>query len=136
MPPKQEDEHVEVPLNDEDEELAKNEIPEDMRPREQEPTFFSDHRGNLKAVNMVVRHPCKIFWLILIMCFGLAFLLQVLVWRTAEDGNPFTAPEVRNLFDHEIDMESISIQNYSHIYSLHRRTSTISATSDLFSMTV
>jgi hypothetical protein len=100
MPPREEgeelalaDEHVEVPLNDKDEELAKNEIPEDMRPREQEPTFFSDHRGNLKAVNMVVRHPCKIFWLILIMCFGLAFLLQVLVFRTAEGGNPFTAPE-------------------------------------------
>jgi len=28
------------------------------------PSFFTDDRGNLKAVNFIVRNPCKVFWLI------------------------------------------------------------------------
>eukprot|EP00986_Skeletonema_menzelii_P018265 scaffold26611_cov114-Skeletonema_menzelii.AAC.1 len=28
---------------------------------------WSDERGNLKVVNMVVRNPCKIFWLIIVL---------------------------------------------------------------------
>ena len=54
---------------------------------------FTDERGNLKAVNLVVRHPCLIFWVLLCLCIGIAFLLQILVFRTVENGNPFTDPE-------------------------------------------
>ena len=28
------------------------------------PSFFTDDRGNLKAVNFIVRNPCKVFWMI------------------------------------------------------------------------
>jgi len=102
MPPKEEDplEHGKALENVE----VGNAWPEEgvagdvkMKARTQAPTLFSDERGNLKAVNMVCRHPCKIFWSLMILCFAISFLLQVLVFRTAEDGNPFTAPE--NEFD-------------------------------------
>jgi hypothetical protein len=65
--------------------------------RQKAPTFFSDERGNLKAVNLVVRNPCKIFWVIMVSCILISFLLNILVFRTAEDGNPITTPE--NEFD-------------------------------------
>jgi hypothetical protein len=48
------------------------------------PSFFTDHRGNLKAVNLVVRKPCLIFSLLIAICLLLTFLLNVLVFRTAE----------------------------------------------------
>jgi len=73
------------------------------------PSFFTDDRGNLKAVNLVVRNPCLIFWLILILCFVIAFLLQVLVFRAAEGGSPFTVP--RNEFD-LADVRSIQYDSY------------------------
>ena len=56
------------------------------------PSFFTNDRGNLKAVALVVRHPCLIFWLILLFCFALTAGLQFLVFRTAENGVPFTPP--------------------------------------------
>jgi hypothetical protein len=87
-------EEVETPVEGDDE----------MKQRQQEPTFFSDERGNLKAVNMVVRNPCKIFWLIMVSCILISFLLNVLVFRTAEDGIPITSPE--NEFDLD-DLRSI-----------------------------
>ena len=58
----------------------------------QKKTFWTDERGNLKVVNLVVRHPCKIFWLIIAIILALTFALNVLVFRTAENGNPFTLP--------------------------------------------
>lgn len=113
MPPKEEQdpvepqqgdvENVEVGGNSADEDVAADDDDE-MKPRTQEPTFFSDDRGNLKAVNMVCRHPCKIFWVLMILCFAISFLLQILVFRTAEDGNPFTPPQ--NEFDLK-DLRSI-----------------------------
>lgn len=57
-----------------------------------EPTCFSDARGNLKVVNTIVRHPCKVFWLMIVLCIALSFILQLLVFATAKDGNPFTEP--------------------------------------------
>lgn len=53
---------------------------------------WSDSRGNLKVVNLVVRNPCKIFWLIIVIVMALTFMLNVLVFRKAENGNPFTLP--------------------------------------------
>lgn len=53
---------------------------------------WTDERGNLKVVNMVVRHPCKIFWIIIILVLVLTFILNAAVFRTAENGNPFTLP--------------------------------------------
>mmetsp|Transcript_31945 Transcript_31945/g.77487 ORF Transcript_31945/g.77487 Transcript_31945/m.77487 type:complete len:349 (+) Transcript_31945:1334-2380(+) len=71
---------------------------DEMKPREQEPTWFSDHRGNLKVVNTVVRHPCKILWALMLMCFLISFALYGLV---LSEGNPFRAPG--NEFDiHDI----------------------------------
>ena len=60
-------------------------------------TLWSDERGNLKVVNLIVNNPCKIFWLIILLVIALSFILVVVVFRTAEDGNPFTLP--RNEFD-------------------------------------
>jgi hypothetical protein len=67
-------------------------------------TFWSDERGNLKVVNIVVRNPCKIFWLIIAVVIALTFILNVAVFRTAENGNPFTLPG--NEFD-LLDVRSI-----------------------------
>ena len=53
------------------------------------PTWFSDDKGNLKVVNMVVRHPCGIFWTILAICILIQFLLIAVVFR---NGNPFSEP--------------------------------------------
>lgn len=65
---------------------------------------WSDERGNLKVVNMVVRNPCKIFWLIIVLVLVLTFILNAAVFRTAENGNPFTLPG--NEFD-LMDVRSI-----------------------------
>ena len=65
---------------------------------------WTDERGNLKVVNMVVRHPCKIFWLIIVLVLVLTFILNAAVFRTAENGNPFTLPG--NEFD-LLDVRSI-----------------------------
>lgn len=61
----------------------------EMKPREQEPTWFADRRGNLKVVNTVVRHPCKILWALMLMCLLLVFALYRIV---LSEGNPFRAP--------------------------------------------
>lgn len=45
------------------------------------PSFFTNERGNLKAVAFVIRNPCAIFWLLIVMCFVISFMLQVLVFR-------------------------------------------------------
>jgi hypothetical protein len=92
-------EEVETPVIGDDE----------MKQRQQEPTFFSDERGNLKAVNLVVRHPCKIFWLIMVSCILMTFLLQVLVFATAEDGIPITSP------DNEFDIDDLRSIQYDSL---------------------
>ena len=51
-----------------------------------------DEHGNLKAVNFVIRRPCAIFSFLIAICLFLTFLLNILVFRTAKDGNPFTVP--------------------------------------------
>eukprot|EP01082_Thalassiosira_pseudonana_P011165 g10693.t1 g10693 contig4:2350344-2354045(-) len=71
--------------------------PFDFEAATQKPTLFTDERGNLKIINFVVRRPCTIFWLIIVLCVALSFLLNILVFRQAENGNPFTVPE--NEFD-------------------------------------
>lgn len=55
------------------------------------PSFFTNERGNLKAVSFVVRHPCAVFAIVLGTCVLVAFLLQVMVLRTA-DNYGFTLP--------------------------------------------
>eukprot|EP00980_Cylindrotheca_fusiformis_P001337 scaffold338_cov116-Cylindrotheca_fusiformis.AAC.2 len=77
---------------------------DEMKPREQKPSFFTDNRGNLRVVNVVVHHPCKIFWGIIFLCILLSVGLQLLVFAEAEDGSPFTSPE--NEFDID-DIRSI-----------------------------
>jgi predicted RND superfamily exporter protein len=64
---------------------------------QREASMWSDERGNLKAVNLLLRAPCKIFILIILFCLLLSFLLNILVFRQAENGNPFTPPS--NEFD-------------------------------------
>eukprot|EP00581_Thalassiosira_minuscula_P028224 CAMPEP_0183756486 /NCGR_PEP_ID=MMETSP0739-20130205/5061_1 /TAXON_ID=385413 /ORGANISM="Thalassiosira miniscula, Strain CCMP1093" /LENGTH=1155 /DNA_ID=CAMNT_0025993693 /DNA_START=45 /DNA_END=3512 /DNA_ORIENTATION=+ len=72
------------------------------------PSFFTDHRGNLKAVAFVVRHPCAIFWFLIVLCIVISFLLQAMVFRAAE-GNPFTVPT--NEFDLK-DERSVQYDSY------------------------
>jgi len=74
----------------------------DAEPRKK--SCWSDERGNLKVVNLVVRNPCKIFWLIIALVVALTFVLNIAVFRTAENGNPFTLPG--NEFD-LMDVRSI-----------------------------
>mmetsp|Transcript_29797 Transcript_29797/g.54761 ORF Transcript_29797/g.54761 Transcript_29797/m.54761 type:complete len:1140 (-) Transcript_29797:156-3575(-) len=75
------------------------------------PSFFTDDRGNLKAVNMVVRNPCLIFSLIIGLCILISFLLQVTVFRAAaEEGTiPITVPV--NEFDLG-DLRSIQYDSF------------------------
>jgi len=67
----------------------------------QKATCFSDERGNLKFVNLVVRRPMTMFFGILGVCLILTFLLGALVFK---EGNPFSNPE--NQFDMD-DVRSI-----------------------------
>lgn len=110
MPPKEEEDLAEQGEVQDNVEVDTEVATDEMKPQTQtqEPTFFSDERGNLKAVNMVCRHPCKIFWFLMVFCFAISFLLQVLVISTAEDGNPFTTPE--NEFDLD-DVRSIQFDS-------------------------
>ncbi|KAL7471675.1 hypothetical protein ACHAXS_011976 [Conticribra weissflogii] len=82
-----------VPADDEEQSEESNPKPALAH----QPSFFTDNRGNLKVVNIVVRRPCTIFTFIIVLCVVLSFLLQVIVFRAAENGNPFTVPE--NEFD-------------------------------------
>lgn len=56
-------------------------------------TFFTDEKGNLKFVNLVVRRPFLIFFSILTTVFVLTWLLGVIVFR---GGNPFADPNIGN----------------------------------------
>jgi len=53
------------------------------------PSFFTDQKGNLKFVNLVVRNPCLVFLGIIVITVVILFLLVNLVFS---QGNPFTAP--------------------------------------------
>lgn len=54
------------------------------------PSIFSDKKGNLKFVNFVVRYPCLVFVIILVICIGITVNLS----KTAfEAGNPFTSDD-------------------------------------------
>ena len=50
-------------------------------------TFFTDEKGNLKVVNLIVRRPVTIFFLVLLSCVGIS---MVLVRQLRAQGNPFT----------------------------------------------
>jgi len=73
------------------------------------PSFFTNERGNLKAVSFVVRNPCAIFAVLIFLCILVSFLLNRMVFRTAENGNPFTVPS--NEFDLS-DVRSIQYDSY------------------------
>ena len=73
------------------------------------PSLFTNDRGNLKIVAFVVRNPCLVFSLIITICIVLTFLLIALVFRTAENGNPFTIPV--NEFDMQ-DVRSIQYDSF------------------------
>jgi hypothetical protein len=72
------------------------------------PSIFTNDRGNLKAVAFVVRRPCLVFAVIVAICILLTFLLQVMVFRTA-DGSPFTPPT--NEFNLN-DVRSVQYDSY------------------------
>eukprot|EP00547_Thalassionema_nitzschioides_P004019 CAMPEP_0194205816 /NCGR_PEP_ID=MMETSP0156-20130528/5020_1 /TAXON_ID=33649 /ORGANISM="Thalassionema nitzschioides, Strain L26-B" /LENGTH=1066 /DNA_ID=CAMNT_0038932197 /DNA_START=76 /DNA_END=3276 /DNA_ORIENTATION=- len=55
-------------------------------------TCWTDERGNLKVINLMVNWPCLVFWLIIALCIIINFLLFFLVFRTAGDTGPFTVP--------------------------------------------
>ncbi|KAL7545699.1 hypothetical protein ACHAWF_009050 [Thalassiosira exigua] len=70
------------------------------------PSFFTNDRGNLKAVSFVVRRPCLIFWLLIALLFAVMFLLQAAVFR---DGNPFTIPS------NEFDLDDVRSVQYDSL---------------------
>jgi hypothetical protein len=72
------------------------------------PSMFTNDRGNLKAVAFVVRRPCLVFAIIVVICIAMTFLLQVMVFRTAE-GSPFTPPT--NEFNLK-DVRSVQYDSY------------------------
>ena len=57
------------------------------RPQDGESTFFSDEKGNLKFVNVVVRQPCAIFWTFFVACIAFTFFLILII---SKNGNPFS----------------------------------------------
>mmetsp|Transcript_27636 Transcript_27636/g.33598 ORF Transcript_27636/g.33598 Transcript_27636/m.33598 type:complete len:1151 (-) Transcript_27636:98-3550(-) len=67
-------------------------------PHQHPPSFFTDHKGNLKFVNIVCRHPWKVFSSILLTCLVLTFFLIVVIYRD-EDGNPFVLGAAYDLSD-------------------------------------
>lgn len=73
------------------------------------PSLFTNDRGNLKIVSLVVRNPCLIFWLIIALCVLISFLLQVMVFRASGSTGPFTVPS--NEFDLG-DIRSIQYDSY------------------------
>ena len=60
------------------------------------PSVFTDEKGNLKFVNLIVAHPCKIFFLVLGLC--LAIVVALFNQAAFADGLPFTPNE------HEYDL--------------------------------
>ena len=84
---------------DDEAQLIKSGTPSSTTPPKYPPSCFTNERGNLKAVAFVVRNPCLVFSLIIILCVVIAFLLQLLVFRTA-DGSPFQMPTVADTPTH------------------------------------
>jgi len=73
-------EMVKLPNKDE----ANTEVKSSRHP----PSFFTDDKGNLKFVNLVVRNPCTVFFAFLFLAIFLCFLLAAFIL----DGLPFTEP--------------------------------------------
>ena len=73
-------------------------------------SFWSDEKGNLKFVNLVVRNPCCIFCSLLLACIVLSFLLIVVVFQ---NGNPFSDP------DSEGDLNDVRTIQYDSLRLAH-----------------
>lgn len=69
-------------------------------------TMFSDEKGNLKIVNVVVRRPCTVFFSIIAICVLINFWLVVTISR---NGQPFTVDPVS--FDVD-DVRSIQYDSF------------------------
>lgn len=69
-------------------------------------SFFSDEKGNLKFVNLVVRYPTAIFSFILVLSLCITVLLNVTVFK---GGNPFT--DSTNEFDLK-DVRSVQYDSF------------------------
>ena len=65
----------------------------DDSPAAQAATFWSDEKGNLKYVNLVVRYPCCIFCTQLVAVLAITVLLMVII---AAQGQPFSDPETES----------------------------------------
>jgi len=79
---------------------------ETQTPNGEFPTLFSDEKGNLKVVNLVVRRPCTIFFSIIVICILINFWLVVTISR---NGQPFTEDQVS--FDMN-DIRSIQYDSF------------------------
>ena len=53
------------------------------------PGIFTDRKGNLRFVNLVVHYPCCIFFVFLLAAIGMSILLVIIVFQA---GNPFADP--------------------------------------------
>jgi len=75
-------------------------------PGGESPTFFSDEKGNLKVVNLVVHRPCTIFFSIIVVCILINMWLFSIL---ARNGQPFTVEQVN--FDVD-DVRSVQYDSF------------------------
>jgi len=75
-------------------------------PGGESPTFFSDEKGNLKVVNLVVHRPCTIFFSIIVVCILINIWLFSII---ARNGQPFTVDAVN--FDVD-DVRSVQYDSF------------------------
>jgi len=109
MPPQLSNNMEDVDLKDDgdDDNLKKEETPASSpAPTTGKSSCFSDERGNLRFVNMVVKRPNLCFGLILGICLLINFVLFRLVFQ---QGNPFSNPE------NQFDMEDVRSLQYDSL---------------------
>jgi len=86
-----------------------------QKPRLQEATMWSDERGNLKFVNIIVRRPMTIFFVILITCLFLSFILFYSLVKSGENpfgdtANQFDLKDIRSIQYDSLRLASLEVK--------------------------
>ncbi|CAB9521609.1 dispatched homolog 1 [Seminavis robusta] len=100
----------EPPMTTDDDDDNDNDMKGVGAPVQHEPTCFTDERGNLKFVNLVVRNPCLVFWFIFLLCIGITVVLFMVVFA---EGNPFSDPS------NEFDLNDVRSIQYDSLRLAH-----------------
>mmetsp|Transcript_34415 Transcript_34415/g.39213 ORF Transcript_34415/g.39213 Transcript_34415/m.39213 type:complete len:370 (-) Transcript_34415:526-1635(-) len=86
-----------------------------QKPRLQKATMWSDERGNLKFVNIIVRRPMTIFFVILITCLFLSFILFYSLVKSGENpfgdtANQFDLKDIRSIQYDSLRLASLEVK--------------------------